>query len=98
MKIENIQVLRGPNIWSINRKKLVQMRLNLEKMEHKPTSKIEGFMERLEKMIPTLYTHRCSPGVPGGFFQREVAGTWMGHVIEHIQLEIQSLAGLDPGC
>jgi cyanophycin synthetase len=97
MKIENIQVLRGPNIWSINRKKLIQMRLNLEELEHKPTNKIEGFMERLEKMMPTLYSHRCSPGVPGGFFQRVVAGTWMGHVVEHIALEIQSLAGMDTG-
>jgi cyanophycin synthetase len=97
MKIENIQVLRGPNIWSINRKKLIQMRLNLEELEHKPTNKIDGFMERLEKMMPTLYTHRCSPGVPGGFFQRVIAGTWMGHVVEHIALEIQSLAGMDTG-
>jgi cyanophycin synthetase len=97
MKIENIQVLRGPNIWSGNRKKLIQMRLNLEEMEHKPTNKIEGFMERMEKMMPTLYEHRCSPGVPGGFFQRVIAGTWMGHVVEHIALEIQSLAGMDAG-
>ncbi len=97
MKIENIQVLRGPNIWSTNRKKLIQMRLNLEEMEHKPTNKIEGFIERLEKMMPTLYQHRCSPGVPGGFFQRVVAGTWMGHVVEHIALEIQTLAGMDTG-
>lgn len=97
MKIENIQVLRGPNIWSINRKKLIQMRLNLQEMEHKPTNKIDGFLERLEKMIPTLHTHRCSPGVPGGFFQRVIAGTWMGHVVEHIALEIQFLAGMDTG-
>jgi cyanophycin synthetase len=97
MKIENIQVLRGPNIWSTSRKKLIQMRLDLEDLEHKPTNKIEGFFERLEQMMPTLYAHRCSPGVPGGFFQRVVAGTWMGHVIEHIALEIQSLAGMDTG-
>jgi cyanophycin synthetase len=97
MKIENIQVLRGPNIWSTNRKKLIQMRLNLLELEHKPTNKIEGFMERLEKMMPSLYAHRCSPGVPGGFFQRVIAGTWMGHVVEHIALEIQSLAGMDTG-
>ncbi len=97
MKIENIQVLRGPNIWSVNRMKLIQMRLNLEEMEHKPSNKIDGFLERLEKMMPTLYAHRCSPGVPGGFFQRVIAGTWMGHVVEHIALEIQSLAGMDTG-
>src|ERR1700749_505175 len=97
MKIENIQVLRGPNIWSISRKKLIQMRLNLQEMEERPTNTIDGFYERLEKLLPSLYSHRCSPGVPGGFFQRVIAGTWMGHVIEHIALEIQCLAGMDTG-
>jgi cyanophycin synthetase len=97
MKIEGIQVLRGPNIWSINRKKLIQMRLNLEELEHKPTNAIDGFYERLKEKFPTMYDHRCSPGVPGGFFQRVIAGTWMGHVIEHIALEIQTLAGMNTG-
>ena len=97
MKIEKIQVLRGPNIWSIRRKKLIQMRLDLEEVEHQPTNKIPGFRERLEKLIPSLITHRCSEGVEGGFFQRVEMGTWMGHVIEHIALEIQTLAGMDTG-
>ncbi len=97
MKIENIQVLRGPNIWSVSRKKLIQMRLNLEEMEQRPTNTIPGFYERIEKLMPSLYNHRCSPGVPGGFFQRIKAGTWMGHVIEHIALEIQTLAGMETG-
>jgi len=97
MKIENIQVLRGPNIWSGSRKKLIQMRLDLQELEHQPTNAIDGFYERLKELIPSLYDHRCSPGVPGGFFQRVIAGTWMGHVIEHIALEIQTLAGMDTG-
>ncbi|GAA4334596.1 cyanophycin synthetase [Mucilaginibacter gynuensis] len=97
MKIENIQVLRGPNIWSIRRKKLIQMRLDLQELEHKPTNEIAGFYERMKALIPSLYEHRCSPGVPGGFFERVIAGTWMGHVIEHIALEIQTLAGMDTG-
>lgn len=97
MKIEKIQVLKGPNIWSIRRKKLIQMRLDLEEVEHLPTNKIEGFRTRLEKLIPSLITHRCSEGVEGGFFQRVEMGTWMGHVIEHIALEIQTLAGMDTG-
>jgi len=97
MKIENIQVLRGPNIWSVNHKKLIQLRLNLEELEHKPTNAIDGFYERLKEMMPSLYSHRCSPGVPGGFFKRVVAGTWMGHVVEHLALEIQTLAGMDTG-
>ncbi len=97
MKIEKIQVLRGPNIWSIRRKKLIQMRLDLEEMEELPTNKIDGFRERIEAMIPSLITHRCSEGVEGGFFHRVETGTWMGHVIEHIALEIQTLAGMDTG-
>jgi len=97
MKILGIQVLRGPNIWSINRKKLIQMRLDLGEMEQRPTNLIEGFRERIENLIPTLQTHRCSKGEPGGFLTRIEEGTWMGHVIEHIALEIQTLAGMDTG-
>jgi cyanophycin synthetase len=97
MNILGIQVLRGPNIWSINRKKLIQMRLDLEEMEQRPTNLIEGFGERIAKLLPSLYTHRCSKGEPGGFLARIAEGTWMGHVIEHIALEIQTLAGMDTG-
>ncbi|WP_042721512.1 cyanophycin synthetase, partial [Flavobacterium sp. B17] len=97
MKIEKIQALRGPNIWSISRKKLIQMRLDLEEMENFPTNKIDGFRERIEKLMPSLFSHRCSEGVEGGFFHRIETGTWMGHVIEHIALEIQTLAGMDVG-
>lgn len=97
MRILGIQVLRGPNIWSIGRKKLIQMRLDLEDLEEKPTSQIPHFRERIEKLIPSLYTHHCSPGHDGGFFLRVEEGTWMGHVIEHIALEIQTLAGMDVG-
>ena len=97
MKILKIQALRGPNIWSITRKKLIQMRLDLEDLEEKPTNKIPGFRERIEALIPSMIDHRCSEGCKGGFFQRVDRGTWMGHVIEHIALEIQTLAGMDVG-
>ncbi|MFN8274651.1 MAG: cyanophycin synthetase [Flavobacteriaceae bacterium] len=97
MKIEKIQALRGPNIWSVQRKKLIQMRLDLEDMEQKPTNKIPGFRERIEAMFPTMIEHRCSEGTRGGFFSRIDRGTWMGHVIEHIALEIQTLAGMETG-
>jgi cyanophycin synthetase len=97
MKILKIQVLRGPNVWSNYRKKLIQMRLDLEEMEQRPTDTIEGFRERIEALIPSLVTHRCSEGTRGGFFSRVERGTWMGHVIEHIALEIQTLAGMNTG-
>jgi cyanophycin synthetase len=94
MKILDIKVMRGPNYWSVRRHKLVQMRLDLEELEQMPTNKIPGFRERLEKMFPSMHGHRCSIGTPGGFFQRVDEGTWMGHVIEHIALELQTLAGM----
>jgi cyanophycin synthetase len=97
MKILKIQALKGPNIWSIQRKKLIQMRLDLEEMEEFPTNKIPGFRERIEAWFPTMIDHRCSEGCIGGFFSRIDRGTWMGHVIEHIALEIQTLAGMETG-
>jgi cyanophycin synthetase len=73
------------------------MKLDLEEMEQKPSNKIKGFTERLEKLLPGLYEHRCSEGVPGGFLSRVKEGTWMGHIIEHVALELQTLAGMDMG-
>lgn len=97
MKILKIQALRGPNVWSVRRKKLIQMRLDLEDLEQKPTNLIPGFRERIEALIPSMLAHRCSEGTEGGFFYRVEKGTWMGHVIEHIALEIQTLAGMETG-
>lgn len=97
MKIVEIKVLRGPNYWSIRRPKLIQMRLDLEEYEQKPSNVIPGFSQRLEQLLPGLYEHTCSVGEPGGFLQRLEEGTWMGHVIEHVALEMQTMAGMDTG-
>lgn len=97
MKIVELKALRGPNYWSIRRGKLIQMKLDLEELEEKPTNKIAGFRANLEKLLPSLYAHRCSELKPGGFFERVEEGTWMGHVMEHIALELQTLAGMDMG-
>ena len=97
MKIKEIKVLRGPNYWSIRRNKLIQLKLDLEEMEQKPTNLIPGFLERLSALLPSMYSHRCSEEKAGGFFYRVEEGTWMGHVIEHIAIEIQTLAGMDTG-
>lgn len=97
MKVLELKVLRGPNYWSVRRPKLIQMKIDLEELEQRPTNKIEGFKERLDALLPTMVAHRCSEGVRGGFYMRLEEGTWMGHVIEHIALEIQSLAGMNCG-
>lgn len=97
MKIREINAMRGPNYWSVRRHKLIVMVLDLEEMEDRPSDKVPGFSENLKEMFPTMFSHRCSVGEPGGFFQRVDEGTWMGHIIEHIALEIQTLAGMDTG-
>ncbi|MBV7269719.1 cyanophycin synthetase [Winogradskyella luteola] len=97
MEIRSINAMRGPNYWSIRRHKLIVMVLDLQEMEELPSNKIEGFPKRLKAMFPSMYSHRCSEGCEGGFFMRVDDGTWMGHVIEHIALEIQTLAGMDTG-
>lgn len=97
MKIREINAMRGPNYWSVRRHKLIVMVLDLEEMEQKPSNEIDGFRQRLEALFPGMQQHRCSVGEPGGFFQRVEEGTWMGHIIEHIALEIQSLAGMEVG-
>ena len=97
MRIREINAMRGPNYWSVRRHKLIVMVLDLEEMEELPSNKIEGFSDRLKMMFPSMYSHRCSVGEPGGFFQRVDEGTWMGHIIEHIALEIQTLADMDTG-
>ena len=89
--------MRGPNYWSVRRHKLIVMVLDLEEMEELPSNKVKGFRERLEKMFPSMIEHRCSVGTRGGFFERVDEGTWMGHIIEHIALETQTLAGMDTG-
>lgn len=97
MKILETKVLRGPNYWSNFRRKLIVMKLDLEELEEQPTDSIPGFNSRIKAMFPSMLSHRCSKGKEGGFFERLDEGTWMGHVIEHIALEIQSLAGMDVG-
>ncbi len=97
MKILNKKILRGPNYWSNYRKKLIDMLLDIEEFEFKPTNQIKGFSKRIKEVLPTLYFHGCSYKSDGGLFKRIEEGTWAGHVIEHIALEIQSLAGSKVG-
>ncbi|OKH23689.1 cyanophycin synthetase [Chroogloeocystis siderophila] len=97
MRILKIQTLRGPNYWSIRRHKLIVMRLDLEDLAEKPSNEIPGFYEGLVAALPSLESHLCSPGCHGGFLMRVREGTLMGHIVEHVALELQELAGMPAG-
>ena len=97
MIILETKILKGPNFWSNYRHNLIVLKLDIGEYENFPTNKIAGFSERIEALLPSLFAHRCSQSYEGGFFERIKEGTWMGHVIEHIALEIQCMAGMDAG-
>ncbi len=97
MRILRIQTLRGPNYWSIGHHKLIVMRLDLEELANTPSNEIPGFYKGLKTVLPSLEEHFCSPGVRGGFLSRVARGTMMGHIIEHVALELQDLAGMRVG-
>lgn len=97
MNILEIRTLRGPNYWSGYWKKLIIMRLDIGDYEDRPSDKIEGFYDRMNAILPNLLKHGCSYGEEGGFLRRVQEGTWGGHIIEHIALEMQTLAGMETG-
>ncbi len=97
MKILKTTTLRGPNYWSIRRSKLIVMRVDLEGIKDRPSNTIPGFYSSLIKLLPSLEEHNCSLGCRGGFLQRVREGTMMGHIVEHIALELQELAGMSVG-
>ncbi len=85
------RVLHGPNRWS--RLPVVHLRLDLGELDASPTARIPGLNERLVAALPGLAEHGCSEGRPGGFLSRLREGTWMGHVVEHVALELQRCVG-----
>jgi cyanophycin synthetase len=95
IEIEELRALRGPNRHS--RHPVIFMVLDIKEYESRPSDKIGGFSDRLVTLIPTLQEHGCSVGKPGGFVQRLQNGTWAGHIIEHIAIELQCLAGMEVG-
>ncbi len=91
----NMVHLRGPNIWAY--RPVVEALVDIGDLEDYPSNVIPGFYERLSAWLPTLVEHRCSVGERGGFLQRVRRGTWPGHILEHVALELQSLAGMPGG-
>ncbi|MFC1522053.1 cyanophycin synthetase [Elusimicrobiota bacterium] len=95
MKILELRALRGPNIWS--RFPTIRMKLDLENLAEYPTDTHPGFTDLLMGLIPSLHQHRCGLGRAGGFESRMHDGTYMGHVVEHVAIELQCLAGMEVG-
>ncbi|NOQ54555.1 MAG: ATP-grasp domain-containing protein, partial [Thermoplasmata archaeon] len=95
MEILEMRALRGPNRFS--RYQVIFMELDIGKYEELPTDKLPGFKERIVDLIPSLHEHRCSPGHPGGLIERMERGTWLGHITEHVALELQCLAATEVG-
>jgi cyanophycin synthetase len=93
MKITERRVYRGPNLYA--HFPCIRLTLDLGTLEEWPSAKIPGFNEALLARLPTLAEHTCSYGVAGGFIRRltENEGTWLGHVIEHVAIELQQRAG-----
>lgn len=93
LSIESVRILGGANYFSGG--KVVLMRLNLGVYNEVKTDAIPQFYDALKTQIPSLYEHFCSPGHIGGFLERVQEGTLLGHVAEHIAIEVQTLAGMD---
>jgi cyanophycin synthetase len=93
MKILDTRVYRGPNLYAL--RKVIRLRVDLGELEEYPTNRLPGFVDALLEAIPTLQEHGCSYGERGGFVRRmtEDEGTWLGHVLEHVAIELQCLAG-----
>ncbi len=91
MRVLEARAYRGPNPYGY--RPVIRFKLDLEQLEQYPTSKLGDFNDRLLELVPTLHEHGCSYGEPGGFVRRLHEGTWLGHVSEHIALELQGLAG-----
>lgn len=87
--------LRGPSIWTYP--PVIEALVDIGELEDFPSNTLPGLNERLAAWLPGLIEHRCSPGVRGGFLQRLETGTWPGHILEHVALELQTLAGAPDG-
>lgn len=87
--------LRGPNIWAY--RPVIEAWVDIGELEEFPSNKIPGLNERLGAWLPSLVEHRCSVGERGGFLQRLEQGTWPAHILEHVTLELQNLAGMPGG-
>jgi cyanophycin synthetase len=90
-----ISHLRGPNIWTY--RPVIEVCLDIGEFEQLPSNQLPGLYERLTARLPGLIQHRCGVGEVGGFLERLKEGTWVGHILEHVVLELQNMAGMRTG-
>ena len=91
LEICEINLLRGPNVWA--NYPVLEAWVDLGGLKDASSDELPGFNERLKSWLPGLIEHRCSVGERSGFFQRLDRGTYPAHVLEHVTLELQTLAG-----
>ena len=92
IEILDVRYLPGPSMWTYT--PIIEAVVDIHDLEDFPSNKIPGFPDRLVSWLPSLMAHTCSPGVPGGFVMRLHEGTWPAHILEHITIELQNLAGM----
>ncbi len=95
MEFLKVMSLRGPNIWTY--RPVLEVWVDIGALEDSPSNTIPGFYERLSSWLPALSEHRCGVGEPGGFLLRLREGTWAGHILEHVTIELQNQAGMQTG-
>ena len=93
LTIVESRIYRGGNIWSYD--PAIHLVVDLGILEQYPTDLLDGFADRLVELLPGLENHSCSRGVKGGLIERMREGTWLGHVSEHVALQLQQEAGHD---
>jgi cyanophycin synthetase len=95
MEFRKVLALRGPNYWA--NFPVLEVWVDLGELKDSSSDELPGFNERLMNWLPTMIEHRCSIGHRGGLFERLRRGTYQAHILEHVALELQSLAGCEAG-
>jgi cyanophycin synthetase len=95
IEILSHRVLHGPNMWTY--RSVLEVLIDIGELEDYPSNTLPGFVDRLVQWMPSLMEHRCSYDEYGGFVRRLREGTWPGHILEHVTLELQAQAGLPGG-
>ena len=95
IKFLEIRHLNGPNMWTYY--PVLEAVVDIGELEDFPSNVVPGYYDRLSSWLPSLIEHRCSYEERGGFLRRLEEGTWPGHILEHVTLELQNLAGMPAG-